>query len=383
MTAALVGALHIARAEAPRDFSKPLEGDQKILHALNRLSFGARPGDLERVKQIGLNKWMEGQLDPQHIDDGVVERKLSTLETLKMTPQQLMLAQINDTAGFLKMLEGKKPQKNANAPNPNANGANPQDVKGQPKQLNRQQQQTIQMLQDADLEKQTSIQAVGELQTDKIVRALDSQRQLYEILVDFWSNHFNIDVKKKAARTLKIVDERDVIRPRVLGKFRDLLGASAKSPAMLVYLDNATSTREFDMQPRLAGRINQRRAARLQGNAANQNVAAENEEAVAAQPAPAATSKKRGGLNAAGRNGSRALFYRLEFRPRQWRVHVPRACPRRGRKDSARPENLRRWRAARRRASTRYPRFASFDREIHRAQIVRALRRRRAAAKHH
>jgi uncharacterized protein (DUF1800 family) len=72
--------------------------------------------------------------------------------------------------------------------------------------------------------------------------------------VDFWSNHFNIDVKKNAARALKIVDEREVIRPHVFGKFRDLLGASAKSPAMLIYLDNASSTREREMPPRFRQR---------------------------------------------------------------------------------------------------------------------------------
>jgi uncharacterized protein (DUF1800 family) len=84
--------------------------------------------------------------------------------------------------------------------------------------------------------------AVGELQQAKLLRAVESKRQLQEVLVDFWGNHFNIDVKKNADRVLKVADDRDVIRPHIWGSFRDLLGASAKSPAMLVYLDNALST---------------------------------------------------------------------------------------------------------------------------------------------
>ncbi|NJM40750.1 MAG: DUF1800 domain-containing protein, partial [Anaerolineae bacterium] len=72
--------------------------------------------------------------------------------------------------------------------------------------------------------------------------AVYSKRQLYELLVDFWTNHFNIHYAKNTVRYLKVTDDREVIRPHALGKFRDLLGASAHSPAMLVYLDNDVST---------------------------------------------------------------------------------------------------------------------------------------------
>ena len=74
-----------------------------------------------------------------------------------------------------------------------------------------------------------------------MIRAVESQRQLQEVLVDFWNNHFNIDIRKAPCGVLKVIDDRDVIRPHVWGKFRDLLEASAKSPAMLVYLDNFQS----------------------------------------------------------------------------------------------------------------------------------------------
>jgi uncharacterized protein (DUF1800 family) len=80
-----------------------------------------------------------------------------------------------------------------------------------------------------------------EFNAAKLIRAVDSQKQLQEVLVDFWSNHFNIDIRKAPCGVLKVLDDRDVIRPHILGKFRDLLEASAKSPAMLVYLDNFQS----------------------------------------------------------------------------------------------------------------------------------------------
>ena len=92
-----------------------------------------------------------------------------------------------------------------------------------------------------------SVRALSELQTAKVVRAAMSERQLQEVLVDFWSNHFNIDGRKDECRTWKILDDRDVIRPRVLGKFRDLLGASAHSAAMLTYLDNKENSKAREL----------------------------------------------------------------------------------------------------------------------------------------
>src|ERR1700752_791948 len=77
-----------------------------------------------------------------------------------------------------------------------------------------------------------------ELQSAKLLRSVYSQRQLEEVLTDFWFNHFNVYLEKGADRYLVTAYERDVIRPHVLGKFKDLLIATAQSPAMLFYLDN-------------------------------------------------------------------------------------------------------------------------------------------------
>ena len=93
-----------------------------------------------------------------------------------------------------------------------------------------------------ELGKRDALRCLGELQQAKILRAALSERQLNEVMVDFWSNHFNVDIRKNDCRALKMTEDRDVIRPHVLGKFRDILGASAKSPAMLKYLDNAENS---------------------------------------------------------------------------------------------------------------------------------------------
>ena len=99
-----------------------------------------------------------------------------------------------------------------------------------------------------------TLRALTELQVAKLIRAAESERQLNEVMVDFWSNHFNVDVKKDACRIYRIVDDREVIRPHVLGKFRHLLGAVAASPGMLTYLDNWQNSAPHDGRRRRAAR---------------------------------------------------------------------------------------------------------------------------------
>ncbi len=156
-----------------------LEGrdDATITHALNRLTFGARPGDVDRVRAMGLAAWIDQQLHPGRIDDHAAEAVLPQLD---------------------------------NPPN----SADPKDLR----RFARQQIQT--------------------LAGDKILRAMYSERQLQEVLVDFWFNHFNVYAAKGRTAEFLPEYERDVIRPHVFDRFRDLLEADAKSPAMLFYLDN-------------------------------------------------------------------------------------------------------------------------------------------------
>src|SRR3954466_9165932 len=135
-----------------------------ITHVLERTSFGVRPGDVEHVQTIGLERYVDDQLHPERLSDTGVDGRLALV------------------------IPSEKP--------------------------------------------------LVDLQQQKVLRGVYSNRQLQEVLVDFWFNHFNIDARKGADRMLLASYERDVIRPRVFGKFRDLLGATATSPAMLFYLDN-------------------------------------------------------------------------------------------------------------------------------------------------
>jgi uncharacterized protein (DUF1800 family) len=179
---------------------------QDVTHLLNRTAFGARPGDLERVQKIGGEKYLEEQLHPPRVDDQSTDALLVKFPTLRMSAGELL----------------EKYQR--------------------PAQLRqgRQETQTPQFRMRRLAETPQLI--LQELQAQKIVRAVHSQRQLQEVMTDFWFNHFNVFWNKNADRWLTTPYEMDVIRPHALGKFKDLLEATAKSPAMLFYLDNHLSS---------------------------------------------------------------------------------------------------------------------------------------------
>src|SRR5260221_1398148 len=184
--AALIGA-DVAEALAAPDLPEALRSaatlaqQDPVAHVLKRVTFGPRPGQVDAVKKLGVQPYLEQQLAPQNINDDASEQRLGNYITLDMTPIEL-----------------------------NA--------------LGKDQRQTI-----------------VELDSATIMRATYSERQLYEVMVAFWSEHFSIWHLKETDKILKTMDDREVVRKYALGKFRDILGASAKSPAMLVYLDNAGS----------------------------------------------------------------------------------------------------------------------------------------------
>jgi len=210
----------------------PLTERQKTVHVLNRLGFGPRPGDVERVEKMGLQVYIQQQLHPESVDDAAAEKAVASLDTLQMGSDRLMKEYYGDIRRFIQMqktpgnMEEMKLRYGVDASKYKSSPAMqepPEDAGKSP----------LEQFASRD-----ALRCVGELQEAKLMRAVLSERQLDEVLVDFWSNHFNIDVKKNDCRVLKPADDRDAIRPHVLGKFRDLLGASAKSPAMLHYLDN-------------------------------------------------------------------------------------------------------------------------------------------------
>jgi uncharacterized protein (DUF1800 family) len=190
--------------------SHKLTDRQRAEHALNRLGFGPRPGDVDRVMAEGVDKWIEKQLHPERIDDAAVTARLASFETLKMNNGDMIE-------------QYYKPIVAARRAKKEGDGEQAEDNEG------------------LKAMRQKSRRVVGELSAQRIIRATESDRQLDEVMADFWLNHFNVFAGKGIDRFLLTSYERDTIRPRMWGKFEDLLMATAKSPAMMFYLDNARS----------------------------------------------------------------------------------------------------------------------------------------------
>ncbi len=299
--------------------------DQKILHALNRLAYGPRPGDVEAVKKFGLDKWIDLQLHPESIrENPTLAAKLQPLDTLVLPadvmiesypPPQLIKAMVDGRAAFpedpltrmmiRRQVERYKIQEEAKAKkSPQALAAQKRvaemsmdpDIDTVIHNLTPEQQNTIKN--GTPLEKVTLLDTLPaatqidildawkpqqrqalfplasptlrrritvlngaqqvvyqDLTEAKLLRSVYSSKQLEEVLTDFWFNHFNVYFDKGADRDMVTSYERDRIRPFVLGKFHDLLVATAKSPAMLFYLDNCGIGRaEFRAVPESANR---------------------------------------------------------------------------------------------------------------------------------
>ena len=265
LTAAIVAGLVGLPVQAD---VQPLTERQKIIHVLNRLGYGPRPGDVEQVEKIGLQRYLQQQLHPERIDDTALRADLAKFDILTMDTFGLF-----NTFREEQQAQRERQRQQAEAAKQNDAAVNGSSTNQIQRPANRQP--------NGDNPRRSFI-AVAELQDAKIISAIESPRQLYEVLVDFWSNHFNIDVRKGPCRVLKVADERDVIRPHVFGRFRDLLEASAKSPAMLHYLDNFQNSAPREMSPNEQQRLRQR--------AVSQNPNA-------APPPTNSTPRKVGGIN--------------------------------------------------------------------------------------
>jgi uncharacterized protein (DUF1800 family) len=281
---------------------KELSTDEAILHALNRLGYGPRPGDVERVRQMGLAKWIDQQLNPNSIDDKVLTARLENFPTLTMSTSRLLeeypqpkqaekqaekraqaeqrpanpatppvanaiestrdqasdgsgaglrpVREMNDAANTSTDESAPSPMKATSPANTATPGAR-RDVLGgaDPNAVPR-------AIADDSKRPQRVIEELG---MAKVARAIYSERQLQQVMDDFWFNHFNVFAGKGEDRWYLTSYERDVIQPRTMGKFKDLLTATAKSPAMLFYLDNFLSA-----DPRAADRQAAERAMRQQ-----------------------------------------------------------------------------------------------------------------------
>jgi uncharacterized protein (DUF1800 family) len=219
----------------PRD----LLPDEQVQQALNRLAFGPRPGDAEKVRAMGVDRWIALQLTPERIPDAAGEQLVSHYETLNAKTSDLVesfreLQQARRRAQMQLRAEGDTASKGDAQREALANDPQLREVARKAQRM------------------------VGDLQSAKLARAVVSERQLDEVMVDFWENHFSVFAGKGQTRLYLASYDRDVIRPHALGKFRDLLGAVAKSPAMLFFLDNWQSAAD-SLHPTLAAAARVRR----------------------------------------------------------------------------------------------------------------------------
>jgi uncharacterized protein (DUF1800 family) len=268
-----------------------LTEDEAIVHALNRLGYGPRPGDVQRVKEMGLARWIDRQLRPESMNDSALDARLARFPTLSMSSQALLEkfprpALAAKREGVSKQEYRKEQQEKRQATQAAQQSADAErSGDNQPQQMSDQssaqansnstqngtnlspQSRSPQSMAPDELAEillpgaknpgkqsgagnparnpidnfeqlQTPQRVIAELAMAKMDRAVYSEKQLYEQMVDFWFNHFNVFAGKGADRWLLTSYERDAIRPHAMGKFRDLLEATAKSPAMLFFLDN-------------------------------------------------------------------------------------------------------------------------------------------------
>jgi uncharacterized protein (DUF1800 family) len=285
-----------------------LSADEAILHALNRLAYGPRPGDVERVRQIGLAKWIDQQLNPNSIDDKAVDARLENYPTLQMSSAKLLAEYPQPKQGEKQAVrQAQADQRRSDvaaatiardmqsAQRGKTNGEDARSAPASAAQPAQSNADTPSPMKDASMKQDSSAEAnpptpgaggkrdllggdpnavpraiaddskrpqrvVEELAMAKVTRAIYSERQLQQIMDDFWFNHLNVFAGKGEDRWFLTSYERDVIQPHTLGKFKDLLTATAKSPAMLFYLDNFLSA-----DPRAAERQAAGRAMRQQG----------------------------------------------------------------------------------------------------------------------
>jgi len=212
-----------------------LTEDEAILHAMNRLAYGPRPGDVDQVRQIGLEKWIEQQLHPELIDDAELNQRLQRYPTLAMSSKRLLEEYPRPDQGAKQQgitKEQAKEQYEAQLKLKQQQAESQVIVTGNDN-LDKAQQQLAKM--------QGPNRIVAELSMAKVDRAVYSNRQLQAVMEDFWFNHFNVFANKGDDKWLLTAYERDTIRPHSMGKFQDLLLATAKSPAMLFFLDNYLS----------------------------------------------------------------------------------------------------------------------------------------------
>ena len=219
-----------------------LNSYQAAAHLLSRFSYGATPGQVDQVVHEGLDHWLDAQLSGK-LDDSICQERLQAYPSLAMDADQISQhylggPQLRRMAQQAGMVEGQSGDKQQN------------------KVVRRKM---VMELREKGLK--TERELLREALAQKLTRCCYSQNQLQEVMTDFWFNHFNVSRTTNPARPYILSYERDVIRPNALGDFRTLLGATARHPAMLLYLNNAQSMADAE-----SPRLSQFAARALRGN---------------------------------------------------------------------------------------------------------------------
>jgi uncharacterized protein (DUF1800 family) len=255
---------------------------EKAAHVLNRLGYGPRPGEVDQVEKFGVENWIQRQLRPEKIPDTRAMSMVDELTFIKKTPKELADAYQAEKRAQRQNQQAKAAEgKAADAAKMNTSAepemadammsdekADGRKAAAENRRLAAADETAVALntklagaIQNGLSEGALIVaQALGELHHAKLTRAVFSERQLEQVLVDFWFNHFNVDARKQQVRAMVVSYEQDVIRPNIWGSFRDLLGATAKSPAMLVYLDNWRSSVAYEpseAEVQIARRIQQ------------------------------------------------------------------------------------------------------------------------------
>jgi len=212
-----------------------LTEDEAILHAMNRLAYGPRPGDVDQVRQTGLEKWIEQQLHPESINDADLNLRLQRYPSLEMSSKRLLeeFPHPDQNAKQQGLTKEEAKQQYEDQLKAKQQEAESQIIVTGNDNLDKAQQQLAKL--------QGPNRIVAELSMAKVDRAVYSKRQLEAVMEDFWFNHFNVFANKGDDKWYLTAYERDTIRPHAMGKFSDLLLATSKSPAMLYFLDNYLS----------------------------------------------------------------------------------------------------------------------------------------------
>src|SRR6202162_1243421 len=235
-----LGAIELAAVSTSKEKARMTAREQAI-HVLNRLGFGPRRAAVDSVPAIATASWIDRQLKPESIRDDAAAAAVKRFPTLTMTTAELF-------DRFERPLREAQRERRRELAGRNETMASGKREPADPAE-------ELERIRRRIPPENRPRRVIEELSAARIVRATQSERQLNEVLVDFWMNHFNVLAGKGLDRIFTTSFERDVIRPMIWGRFEDLLLATAKSPAMLFYLDNARSTSdEAHRPPRREGR---------------------------------------------------------------------------------------------------------------------------------